>query len=435
METYLILGCCMVLLILLILLLGKQHSFQKKAQELLTQKDRIRKELIGELYSESDHLRDEMQKNFRQLYDSLVNTFSNMTRNYSDYVEMLLNQSREHDAQNDKRYGNLEKALIQQLSQMNDSLSDLKKTMFQQLGEMRVTVDEKLTEKLDKRLNDSFAQVSERLEMVYRSLGEMHSLAGGVDDLKHLLGNVKTRGIWGEIQLGNLLSETMTESQYSTNVEIIPGSGERVEFAVCLPGRRREEEAVYLPIDSKFPLEQYAKVSHAAQNADADGLVEAQKSLMNAVKTEAKRIGKYISPPHSTDFAIMFLPIESLYAEVMCHTEAVEAIRREQRILIAGPSTLQALLSSLQMGFQTLAIEKRSAEVWKLLGAVKADFRNYALLLQKTQEKLQQASNSVDTAFRKTQSIEKRLRNVEDSTETGVLLKDGYDDTGRMEEE
>lgn len=242
-----------------------------------------------------------------------------------------------------------------------------------------------------------------------------------------MLSNVKTRGVWGEVQLGSLLSEVMTEGQYKTNVMVVPGSGERVEFAVCLPGKGDSDVPVYLPIDSKFPQEDFARLNQAAQNGEAGAVADAQKALMNSVKTEAKRIGKYIMPPYSTDFAIMFLPLESLYAEVMNHMEAVEAIRRDYRVIISGPSTLVALLNSLQMGFRTLAIEKRSAEVWKLLGAVKSDFRNYSLLLQKTQEKLQQASESVDSAFSKTRTIERRLRNVEaiDGTEMQSLIDDG----------
>ncbi|MCI5847833.1 MAG: DNA recombination protein RmuC [Clostridiales bacterium] len=239
----------------------------------------------------------------------------------------------------------------------------------------------------------------------------MHTLASGVGDLKRMLGNVKTRGVWGEIQLGALLEQALTDTQYQRNVAVVPGSGERVEFAVCLPGR--EGGVVYLPIDSKFPQEDYARLTEASDRGDAAAVEAAQKALMNAVRTEARRIGKYIAPPHTTDFAVMFLPLESLYAEVMRHSQAVESIQREQRVLISGPSTLLALLNSLQMGFRTLAIEQRSAEVWKLLGAVKGDFGSFAALLQKTQEKLQQATDSIDTAFVKTRTIEKRLRRVE----------------------
>ena len=274
-------------------------------------------------------------------------------------------------------------------------------------------MDEKLNETLEKRLSSSFSQVSERLEQVYRSLGEVHSLAAGVGDLKRMLSNVKTRGVWGEIQLGALLEQALTNSQYDTNVAVVPGSSERVEFAVRLPGRDGNERPVYLPLDSKFPQEDYTRLAVAAGQGSPDEVENAQKALLAAIRTEAKRIGKYIAPPYTTDFAVMFLPLEGLYAEVVKHSDVVETLQREQRVLIAGPSTLLALLNSLQMGFRTLAIEQRSAEVWKLLGAVKGDFGSFAALLHKTQEKLQQATDSIDSAFVKTRAIEKRLRGVE----------------------
>lgn len=296
------------------------------------------------------------------------------------------------------------------------------------LEEMRKTVDEKLHETLDKRLNDSFTQVSKRLEQVYQSLGEMHTLAVGVGDLKKMLGNVKTRGIWGEMQLGALLEQALTEKQFARNVVVKPGSSERVEFAVCLPGHHGEEDSVYLPIDSKFPQEDYTRLVEASHLGDVRVVEGARKALMNAVRTEAKRIhDKYIDPPHTTDFAVMFLPLESLYAEVMRHADVVEQLQREYRVVMAGPNTLLALLNSLQMGFRTLAIERRSAEVWKLLGAVKTDFGNFTHILQRTQEKLQQASDSIDSAFVRTRSIERKLRRVEalDKAEAGRMLEDG----------
>jgi DNA recombination protein RmuC len=227
-----------------------------------------------------------------------------------------------------------------------------------------------------------------------------------------MLGNVKTRGVWGEMQLGALLEQALTSSQYRCNIEVVPGTGERVEYAVCLPGKEGQGQ-LYLPIDSKFPQEDYARLTEAAELGDAAATEAARKGLMNAVRTEAKRIGKYIAPPHTTDFAVMFLPLEGLYAEVMRHADVVEVLQRQQRILIAGPSTLLALLNSLQMGFRTLAIEQRSAEVWELLGTVKTEFGVFAQLLLKTQEKLQQATDSIDTAFVRTRKIEKQLKNVE----------------------
>jgi len=309
---------------------------------------------------------------------------------------------------------------------MDENMKLFRDENAKKLNEIRATVDEKLNDTLEKRLSSSFSQVSQRLEQVYRSLGEVHSLASGVGDLKRMLSNVKSRGVWGEIQLGSLLEQVLTEKQYQRNVAVTPRSAERVEFAICLPGKDHGMQPVYLPIDSKFPQEDYARLIEASENADRESLESAQKALLAAVKVEAKRIGKYIVPPHTTDFAVMFLPLESLYAEITRHTALIESIQREQRVLIAGPNTLLALLNSLQMGFKTLAIEQRSAEVWKLLGAVKSDFGAFAALLQKTQEKLQQATDSIDSAFVKTRTIEKRLRDVEtlEAEEVQKMLED-----------
>ncbi len=291
-------------------------------------------------------------------------------------------------------------------------METLRQANDRQLAEMRRTVDEKLTESLDKRLNDSFAQVSQRLEQVYKSLGEMQTLAVGVGDLKKVLTNVKTRGIWGEMQLGSLLSAMLAPGQYDENVAVIPGSTERVEFAVRLPGK--EADVLYLPIDSKFPQEDYLRLMEASQSGDAAAADTARKALIQRIKQEAKRIAsKYVAPPHTTDFAIMFLPIEGLYAEVVQCPDLCESIQREHRIVVAGPSTFSALLNALQMGFRTLAIEKRSSEVWSLLGSVKNDFDKFAEVLEKTRQRLVQATESIDTAFTRTRSIQRRLGAVE----------------------
>lgn len=302
---------------------------------------------------------------------------------------------------------------LEQLRQTLDgSMTALRQENERQLSEMRHTVDDKLTASLDKRLNDSFAQVSQRLEQVYKGLGEMQSLASGVGDLKKVLTNVKTRGIWGEMQLGSLLQEMLSPSQYAENVAVVPGSAERVEYAVLLPAR--EGQPLYLPIDSKFPQEDYLRLVNAAESADKVRLEECRKALTAAIRTEAKRIAsKYIRPPYTTDFAVMFLPVEGLYAEVMRSMDVAETIQREQRVVIAGPSTFAALLNALQMGFRTLAIEQRSSEVWQLLGHVKRDFAQFGDTLEKTRQRLQQASDSIDSAFLKSRSIEKRLGEVE----------------------
>ena len=393
-------------------------------------------------YQQDASQREETLRSLHQLNESLVSTFGHMTRAQNEQVNAAIRQSYDNAQAFDQRQQGMQRIVDEALRRMegrvqaaeenmarsiaqneqrmdalrktmSDSFRTLSEENAKQLGEMRATVDEKLNDTLEKRLSSSFSQVSERLEQVYRSLGEVHTLASGVGDLKRMLGNVKTRGVWGEIQLGALLEQALTEKQFQRNVAVVPGSGERVEFAVCLPGKDASGTPVYLPIDSKFPQEDYARLAEASQSGDQPAVEAAQKALLAAVRTEAKRIGKYIVPPHTTDFAVMFLPLESLYAEVMRHSDVVEALQREQRVLISGPSTLLALLNSLQMGFRTLAIEQRSAEVWKLLGAVKGDFASFAVLLQKTQEKLQQATDSIDHAFTKTRTIEKRLRRVE----------------------
>lgn len=309
---------------------------------------------------------------------------------------------------------------------LEKSIGELRTENTKKLDEMRHTVDEKLQETLDRRLTQSFTQVSERLEQVYQSLGEVHRLAEGVSDLKRVLGNVKKRGVWGEMQLGALLDEVLTTTQYAINVQVRPHVEERVEYAVCLPGKDGERP-VYLPIDSKFPQEDYARLAEASDRGDAMQTELARKALVSAVCVEAKRIaGKYIEPPYTTDFAIMFLPLESLYAEVVRDSALVELIQREQRVVVAGPSTLLAMLNSLQMGFRTLAIERRSAELWRLLGAIKTDFSNFSNVLQKTQEKLKQATDTIDTAFIRTRSIERKLRRVEalDGEEAQKLLNE-----------
>ena len=378
--------------------------------------------------------RQETQQALQSMNDSLLATLSSMAQSQSYQLNALQKQLFEQEQALDVRQhrmhqmteenlqrfelrtGETGRATDAQLEKMRASLEAgllrLQQENAQKLEEMRRTVDEKLNDTLSQRLGESFSQVSKRLDAVYQSLGEVHTLATGVGDLKRVLGNVKTRGVWGEVQLGQLLSQTLTNTQYAQNVAVKPGTQERVEYAVVLPGRG-DDAPVYLAIDSKFPQEDYIRLVEASEAGDAARVDAAQKALMAAVRVEAKRIGKYIEPPYTTDFAVMFLPMEGLYAEVMRHADVAEQIRREQRVLIASPSTLQALLSSLQMGFRTLAIERRSAEVWQLLGTIKSDFSAFAQTLQRTQEKLQQASESIDTAFAKTRTIQRRLGNVE----------------------
>lgn len=294
-----------------------------------------------------------------------------------------------------------------------------------QLEVMRATVDEKLHATLEKRLGESFRLVSERLELVHKGLGEMQTLAAGVGDLKRVLTNVKTRGVWGEISLASLLEQVLTVEQYARNVATKPGSGERVEFAVRLPGRDRDDGAVWLPIDAKFPQEDYQRLLDAQEQANPTAAEEAARGLELRVKTEARAIReKYVDPPHTTDFAILFLPVEGLFAEVLRRPGLCDLLLREYRVVVTGPTTLAALLSSLQMGFRTLAVEKRSSEVWALLGAVKTEFGRFGEMLERTQKKLQEASNSIETAAQKSRTIQRRLRTVEElpaATATALL--------------
>jgi len=284
-----------------------------------------------------------------------------------------------------------------------------------QLEEMRMTVDEKLHATLEKRLGESFRLVSERLELVHKGLGEMQMLAAGVGALKRVLTNVTTRGSWGEIHLAGLLEQILTVEQYDRNVVTKPGSGERVEFAIRLPGRDKGDKPVWLPIDAKFPQEDYQRLLDAQEQANPALAEEAARALETRVRAEAKAVReKYIDPPHTTDFAILFLPVEGLYAEVLRRPGLYDLLLREYRVVVTGPTTLAALLNSLQMGFKTLAVEKRSSEVWALLGAVKTEFGRFGEMLEKTQKKLQEASNSIETAAQKSRTIERRLRTVQE---------------------
>ncbi|MCU1444328.1 MAG: putative RmuC family protein [Herminiimonas sp.] len=295
------------------------------------------------------------------------------------------------------------------------------------LEEMRRTVDEKLHATLEHRLGESFKLVSDRLEKVHQGLGEMQQLAIGVGDLKRVLTNVKTRGTWGEVQLGMLLEQVLTADQYAKNVEAVPGSGERVEFAIKLPGMDSGSVPVWLPIDAKFPKEQYERLVEAAEHADADGVVLAGRELERAVRLEAKTISeKYLSPPLTTDFAILFLPTEGLYAEVMRRPGLADEVQRVCRVCISGPSTLSALLNSLQMGFRTLALEKRSSEVWQVLGAVKTEFGKFGDVLAATKATLEKAAKNIEQAETRTRQMTRKLKSVEAlPSEAAERLLDG----------
>ncbi|HLN25774.1 MAG TPA: DNA recombination protein RmuC, partial [Patescibacteria group bacterium] len=281
------------------------------------------------------------------------------------------------------------------------------------LEQMRHTVDEKLQGTLEKRLGESFKLVSERLELVHKGLGEMQTLANGVGDLKKVLTNVKTRGTWGEVQLGNLLEQILTADQYAANALCREGSADRVEYVIRLPGKGEGEGEVLLPIDAKFPREDYERLLEAADRADVDAVEAASKALEMRVKSFAKDVfTKYVNPPRTTDFAILFLPTEGLYAEVLRRPGLVDQLQRDYRVNLCGPTTLGALLNSLQMGFRTLAIQKRSSEVWEILGAVKTEFSKYGEVLDKVQKKLIEATQSIDQVNIRKRAIDRKLRAV-----------------------
>lgn len=318
-----------------------------------------------------------------------------------------------------KSLNTLSQANEQRLTAMRDTIErklvELQADNTLKLEQMRATVDEKLHATLEQRLGESFKIVSERLEMVHSGLGEMRNLATGVGDLKKVLSNIKTRGGWGEVQLGNLLEQMLAPEQFARNVAPRPDSDERVEFAVKLPGREADGAPVWLPIDAKFPQEEFQRLVDAQERGDVGAAEEASAALETSVKLEARKIStKYISPPHTTDFAILFLPTEGLFAELLRRPGLADGLQRNFRVVVAGPTTLAALLSSLQMGFRTLAIEKRSSEVWTVLGAVKTEFGKFGDALDKVQKKLQEATNSIDDASRRSRAVQRKLNTADE---------------------
>ena len=408
MDLYIIVPLGVIILLLMVALLNQGRILRQGKQA----PGRVREEARAE----ADHLWEAFSAALDNVVDHLQSV---MGANQQSQVNLLESSQRQQHQQAMTQQETLHQSLTRldtQLEQLRQSvqqgLTNIRQDNDRQLTEMRRTVDEKLTQSLDKRLNDSFAQVSQRLEQVYKGLGEMQSLASGVGDLKKVLTGVKTRGNWGEMQLSALMQQLLAPGQYEENVAVAPNASERVEFAVRLPGRHGE--ITYLPIDSKFPQEDYLRLTEASQQMDKDAVDAARKALTQRIKTEAKRISsKYILPPHTTDFAVMFLPVEGLYAEVVQTAGLTESLQTDYRVVVAGPSTFSALLNALQMGFRTLAIEQRSGEVWKLLGAVKSDFGKFSETLEKTRLRLQQASESIDTAYTRTRSIQKRLGAVE----------------------
>lgn len=358
--------------------------------------------------SEARQGREELNHTVKSFEDSLLVRMNEIAMLQKTELTIFAEQLNRLIASNEQKLDNMRQTMEQKMKELQDDNN-------QKLEQMRQTVDEKLHASLEKRLGESFKLVSDRLEMVHKGLGEMQTLASGVGDLKKVLTNVKTRGIWGEIQLGNILEQVLSPEQYACNVATHKGSNERVEFAVKLPGQSQSESEVWLPIDAKFPQEDYLRLLEASEQGLLEQVEEAGKQLERRIKLEARLVQeKYVDPPHTTDFAIIFLPTESLYAEVVRRPGLLSLLQTNYRVIITGPSTMLALLNSLSVGFRTLAIEKRTSEVWELLGAVKTEFGNFGDVLDKTKKKLVEASNSIDTASRRSRSIERKLRAVQE---------------------
>lgn len=357
----------------------------------------------------------EIRRNKEDIKDVVTISNENMAHRFSDNALAQKHQLDHFTTQ----LQHLSQSTTQGMDAIRESvekkLTDLQNDNNQKLEKMRETVDEKLHSTLEKRLGDSFKLVSERLEQVHQGLGEMKTLANGVGDLKKVLSNVKTRGMWGEVQLSQLLEQILTPEQYATNVATKPDSRERVEFAIKLPGKHElQDKPVWLPIDAKFPQDLYSQLVEAQESADPDRVEHLTKQLHQRITSEAKAINeKYIDPPHTTDFGILFLPTEGLYAELLRQSDLQEKLQRDYRVMIAGPTTLGALLNSLQMGFRTLAIEKRSSDVWTVLGSVKTEFGKFTDILSKTKKKIESIGVTLDEAASKSRTIERKLQKVE----------------------
>lgn len=360
--------------------------------------------------SRLERLRREVSETLQSSHHESVGTLTGIASLTQSRLESVTTQT---SALSEKT----ERQLTAMRESLDSKLEHIRTDNERKLEQMRVTVDEKLHETLERRLGESFKLVSEQLTVVNRSLGEMQTLADGVGDLKRVLTNVKTRGILGEFQLHAILQDIMSPDQYAENIVTKRGSDDRVEFAIRLPGPESGKDTssgVYLPIDAKFPKEDYERLTAALQEGDGEAAEVARKGLRTRLRTEAKDIAsKYLDPPATTDFAVLFLPMEGLYAEVLNTPGLVDELQRDSRVVIAGPTTLTALLNSLQMGFRTLAIQKRSSEVWQILGGVKTEFSRFGELLLKTRKKLDQASGDLALAYRRTEKIKRRLVSVE----------------------
>ena len=409
--------------------------------------ERQSRELRDEVSRSAQGTRQELGATLAHFQQSLLAQQGDIARTQNDQIdsfsrqlaamqqhlaESLATATRAQIAQADRVRESLDQRMGEVRVTVETKLGAIQQDNEKKLEQMRATVDEKLHATLEKRLGESFAHVAERLEQVHSGLGEMRSLAKDVGSLSRVLGNVKTRGILGEVQLSGLLDQVFTIEQYATNVETIPGTGARVEFAIKLPGRREDGAPLWLPIDCKFPREDYERLLEAQDAADKVAIEQAGRNIEQRLKLEARTIRqKYVAPPHTTDFAIMFLPTEGLYAEALRRPGLVESLQREQHVMLTGPTTLLATLTSLQMGFRTLALEKRTSEVWETLAAVKTEFGKFGDVLAKTKKKLDEASNEIGRAEVRTRAMARELRNVEAISDdrTQALLPDGlFDD-------
>ncbi len=395
--------------------------------------ERLERELRDELGRSAQGTRVELGTALGTFQQTLLNQQGDVARTQTTQAQA----SRESLDAALKRFSDTLGAQLRDMAEANERrLGEVKTSVEQRLTvlqqgneakleQMRATVDEKLHATLEARLGESFKQVADRLDQVHRGLGEMQGLAKDVGSLNRVLNNVKSRGVFGEVQLAGLLEQVFTPDQYATNVETIPGSGARVEFAIKLPGRRDDGLPLWLPIDAKFPREDYERLLDAQERADRPEAEAAGKAIEMRLRAEAKTIReKYVAAPHTTEFAILFVPTEGLYAEALRRPGLMEALQREHRVTLAGPTTLLATLNSLQMGFRTLALEKRSTEVWEVLGAVKTEFGKFGEVLAKTKKKLDEASNTIDQAQTRTNAMTRKLKSVEGLSEprTRALL-------------
>ena len=407
---FLLLGLLLLAILLLLMLFYKKSSAPLSPLE-----DLLNNKLQKEFLLNREELSKNSKENRNELMQSLERLNETLTKKAKDDREELRTTLKDFEASFSKNVEAFNTLQKEKFDQMKVKQEEMIKTTELRLERMRETVDEKLHKTLEERLGKSFEMVTKQLLVVQKGLGEMQTIASGVGDLKKVLTNVKTRGVLGEIQLGNILEEIMAPEQYASNVKTKKGSDALVEFAVKLPGKTPDEKPVYLPIDAKFPQEDYIRLQSAYEAGDTAAVEVSLKALVQSVKKFAKEIAeKYIDPPNTTDFGIMFLPVEGLFAEVVRQPDTIAFLQREYKIVVTGPTTLAAMLNSLQMGFKTLAIQKRSSEVWKVLASVKKEFSTFGGVLEKAQKKINEANNEIENLVgTRTRMMQSKLRNVE----------------------